>query len=26
VDDVALRNELSSAFAGVAEHMRNQAG
>jgi hemoglobin len=26
VDDVALRNELSSAFAGVADHMRNQAG
>jgi len=24
VEDAALRNELSAAFAGVADHMRNQ--
>jgi hemoglobin len=24
VEDAALRNELSTAFAGVADHMRNQ--
>jgi hemoglobin len=26
VEDVALRQELSAAFAKVAEHMRNQEG
>ena len=26
VDDVSLRKELATAFAGIADHMRNQPG